>query len=364
MRRARSLTVRILLAEGLVILAGALTLLLVAIALAPGIFRSHVHRALGTLPANELRHLDQAFQDALLIALAAAVVVAVATAVTIGVVVAARVARPVRSLVDAARDLAAGNHDVRLSLAGASELRDAADAINALATSLARAEQSRRAFVSDTAHELRTPLTTIDGYLEGLEDGVVSPEPATWQLLRDQTTRLRRLVDDLTTLARADEGRLTLVKEHTDAGELARRAVAAAAPAYATKGVALDAPDTQPAPLLADPVRIDEILANLLANALRHTPPGGTVHVAVDASPDAHVQITVSDDGDGIAPNDLPHVFDRFYRSDTARARQHGGSGLGLAISRALTEAHHGTITARSDGAGAGASFTIELPPT
>jgi two-component system, OmpR family, sensor histidine kinase BaeS len=360
MRRTRSLAARLAVGQALVILAGAASLGFVATAVAPGIFHRHVRDALGNVPPGELAHLDHAFQDTLLIALGVAIAVAAVTALAISLLLAARIAEPIRRLAAAAERVARGERGVRLSLAGADELRTVSASFNAMAATLERAETQRREFVSDIAHELRTPVATIDGYLEGLADGVVEPDPATWRMLRDQTARMRRLVDDLATLARADEGRIDLRIERLDLADVLQHAAGAARAAYDDKRVHL-AINSESTALDADPDRLAEILANLLANALRHTPAGGAVTITGSSTLD-HVRVAVEDTGEGIPPDELDRIFERFHRVDPSRSRATGGSGLGLAISRALVHAHGGTIRADSRGAGHGTRIEIDLP--
>ena len=210
MAALRGLTARLLAGQALVILAGSASLVLVATAIAPGIFHRHVRDALGSVPHGELAHLDHAFQDTLVVALAIAITVAAVTALAISLLLATRIAAPIRRLADAADRVSHGEQGVRVSLAGADELRTVSASFNTMASALEQAEHNRRAFVSDISHELRTPLATIDGYLEGLTDGVVPSSPDTWIVLRTQTLRMRRLVDDLATLTRAEEGRIDL----------------------------------------------------------------------------------------------------------------------------------------------------------
>jgi two-component system sensor histidine kinase BaeS len=309
-----------------------------------------------------LDHPDHAFQDTLIVALGIAAVVAGATALAISLLLAARIAASIRRLASAAQRVAGGERGVRVSLSGADELRQLSASFNTMTETLERAETQRRAFIADVTHELRTPIATIDGYLEGLTDGLVPPDQDTWQLLRDQASRMRRLVDDLATLTRAEDGRLDLHSTRVPVSGLLESAGRAAATAYERKGVDLSVS----APTIwvdLDPDRIGEVLANLLANALRHTPPAG--HVTLTATRDTtRVQITVTDTGEGIPTDELDRVFERFHRQDPSRSRQTGGSGLGLAISRALIEAHHGTIHAHSDGPGSGTRITIDLPTT
>jgi two-component system, OmpR family, sensor histidine kinase BaeS len=358
--RPRSLAARLVVGQALVILAGTGSLALVAVAVAPGVFRTHVREALGTVPAGELAHLDHAFQDTIVLALGAAIAVATFTALAISLFLAARIAAPIHRLAAAADRVAHGERGVRVGLAGADELRAVSASFNAMAATLEHSEAERRAFVSDIAHELRTPVTTIDGYLEGLTDGVVAPDPATWRMLRDQTARMRRLVDDLATLARADEGRIDLRPEPLPLADLLGRCADAARADYDAKNVQL-AVVTEPITIEADPDRLAEVLANLLANALRHTPTGGTVTITASRIP-GHVRITVEDTGEGIPPDELERVFERLHRVDPSRSRATGGSGLGLAISRALIHAHGGTIRAESEGAGRGTRIELDLP--
>ncbi len=360
MCRVGSLAARLVAAQALVILAGSASLALVAIAVAPGVFRTHVRDALGTVPPGELAHLDHAFQDTLLLALGAAITVAATTALAISLLLAARISTPIQRLAAAADHVARGERGVRVALGGADELRAVSASFNAMAATLEHSEAQRRAFVSDIAHELRTPVTTIDGYLEALADGVVPPDSKTWQMLRDQTTRIRRLIDDLATLARADEGRIDLQPKPIALTELLARSANAARAAYDAKHVQLTVA-AEPITIDADPDRLAEVLANLLANALRHTPAGGSVTLTGSRIP-GHVRLAVEDTGEGIPPTELERVFERLHRVDPSRSRVTGGSGLGLAISRALIHAHGGTIRANSAGAGQGTRIEIDLP--
>src|SRR5262249_49497117 len=200
---------------------------------------------------------------------------------------------------------------------------------NRMAATLQTTQTRRRALMADLAHELRTPLATLDSFLEGIQDGVIPASDTTWQTMAEQTSRLRRLVDDIDAVSRAEERTLQIQRELVDANDTAAAAMAAASAAYADKGIALHQHHSpSPAPVAADPDRLREILDNLLSNALRHTPPGGDVSVACAAGAGA-VEISVTDTGEGIAAEHLPHLFDRFYRADPARSRATGGSGIG-----------------------------------
>jgi len=216
--------------------------------------------------------------------------------------------------------------------------------------------------LSDVAHELRTPLATIDAYLEGLADGVVEPRPHTWELLRTETARLNRLSEDIARVSRAEEHQLDLHPQRVRPQRLLENAAHAATPSYTAKNVELHVTPGDTAPdVNVDAQRIGEVLANLLENALRHTQAGGNVTLAAARDGDAAV-LTVTDSGDGLEPDELERIFERFYRTDTARSRDRGGSGIGLTISRAIVEAHDGTLRAASEGPGRGATFTVVLP--
>jgi signal transduction histidine kinase len=231
-----------------------------------------------------------------------------------------------------------------------------------MAKTLEATEQRRLDLISDVSHELRTPLSTIEGYMEGLIDGVVEPSDETWALVHAEAERLRRLVDDLQELSRAETGRLTLRKERVSPEEAIRQVAGRLLPLFDARGITLKI-DVQTGllPVLADPDRLAQVLTNLLSNALRYTPPGGSV--TAEAGPrKGQGLFSISDTGEGIAQEHLGHVFERFYRADRARSRGDGGAGLGLAISKALVEAMGGDIWAESRGPGQGAAFYFTLP--
>ncbi len=365
-RLRRSLGAKLLLAQMLVVVAGSLTLAVVALAVAPGVFHTHVRMALGTVPPQVARHLDEGLARAILVALGTGTAVAVATALGVSLLLARRIASPLGTLARAAGHIARGRYGARVPQpTGADELASLAAAFNTMAEALQASEQRRRELLADRAHELRTPLATIDGYLEGVADAVIAADDTILPILRTETARLRRLVDDLNAVSRAEERQLDLHPAACHPDTLASAAVQAAQAAYAAKDVALASRvDPRLPQVAADPDRIGEVLANLLGNALRHTPPGGRVEVAAATSPNGHVQISVTDTGEGIPPELLERVFERFYRVDRARTRTDdtGGSGIGLTITRAIVHAHGGQIRAHSQGPGRGARFAITLP--
>lgn len=238
-----------------------------------------------------------------------------------------------------------------------------ARAFNEMATDLEQAEDLRRNLLADVAHELRTPLSVIQGNLRAILDEVYPLDPSEIARLYEQTRLLSRLVNDLHELAQAEANKLPLNLKETDLKALIQINSETFRPGAETKGVALhtNLPETLPS-VRVDTSRLTQVLQNLLANGLRHTPDGGTITLSANAAADS-VRLAISDTGEGILPEHLPHIFDRFYRADLARSRDKGGAGLGLAIARAIIEAHGGTLTASSEGVpGKGSTFTIQLP--
>lgn len=360
--RHAGLAGRLFAAQTLVVLVGAATAGLVAAAVGPAIFRDHLRHA-GAISPEASRHVEEAYASASALSLGVAMLCALAAALAVSAYVARRVAHPIGQLARVAADITAGQYEVRVPAPGiGTEFDTVAAAFNTMAGRLGDVEITRRRLLGDLGHEMRTPLATIEAYLDAAEDGVGVDDEDTLAVLRAQTTRLRRLAEDLTAVARAEEDRLDLHRRPTAPEDLVSAAVAAGEPQYTARGVTLTA---QLAPGLppvdADPQRLGQVLANLLDNALRHTPPGGTVTVTAEHE-QAEVHIRVTDTGTGIAAEHLPHLFERFYRADTARDRDRGGSGIGLAIVRAIVTAHGGRVTAHSDGPGHGATFTVTLP--
>jgi signal transduction histidine kinase len=349
-------------AQLLVVLAGSLTLALTALAVAPGLFRLHARQAFTVLPPSATGHLEQGFQEAMLLALSIAGAASLVTALAASWLLAQRLTGPIRSLAHAAERIGSGSYQARVPVpTPGDELAALAAAFNRMAQALESTERRRQALLADVAHELRTPLATLEGYVEGLADGVVAADPEAWTVLRAELVRLRRLVEDLETVSRAEERQLDLRLRPADPAELVSRAVQVAEPAYQAKGVILRASIDRLLPWVSgDPDRLGEVLGNLLGNALRHTAPSGSV--LVSARQDGNqVELSVADSGEGIPPELLDRVFERFFRVDAARTRN-GGSGLGLTISRAIVEAHGGRIWAESAGHGQGARFVVRLP--
>ncbi|MFF7047683.1 ATP-binding protein [Streptomyces griseorubiginosus] len=288
----------------------------------------------------------------------AALVLVLTLAVT--VTVGTRLVRPLRALTDAARHPT--QEHLRVPVTTHDEIGHLAAAFNDLSERRERLEEQRKAMVSDVAHELRTPLTTIRGWLEAAQDGLAASDEAFVAALLEEALLLQHIVDDLQHLAQADAGRLRLHAEPLNPRDLLDQVAAAHRGRAETAGVTLTTRIEDTPSLYADPARLRQTVGNLLSNAIRHTPAGGTVTLGCRGEGE-EIVIEVADTGTGIAAADLPRVFDRFWRADRARGRQTGGSGLGLAIVRQLTEAHGGTVTATSTP-GTETVFTLRLPAT
>ncbi|RZT83175.1 two-component system sensor histidine kinase BaeS [Micromonospora violae] len=283
--------------------------------------------------------------------------------VTIGVTVLAgiRLTRPLHALTGAAQRMRDGDGSARVRVTGRDEIARLAEVFNDMAERRERLEQLRRAMVSDIAHEMRTPVSNIRGWLEAVEDGVADPDRRLLSSLLEEATLLQHVIADLQDLAEADAGALRLHREQVYLTDLLAQ-VAEAHRAQADRvGVTITVRTEADPQVDADPVRLRQAVGNLVANAVRHTPSGGHVTISARAT-DAEVIVSVTDTGSGISADDLPRVFDRFWRAEKSRSRQTGGSGLGLAIVRKLTEAHGGTASATSTP-GRGSTFTLHLPP-
>jgi signal transduction histidine kinase len=359
------LATRLLVAQSLVLLASAATSWVVASVVADGIFHEHLDRAGVGHTAAETVHVERAFADSLIIALGVALVTSVLMALVVTGYFTRRVQRSTAAVAASAAKIAEGRYGSRVPSPGlGSEFDQLAATINQLAERLGDVETTRRRILADLAHEMRTPLATIEAHLEAVEDGVRSLDEGTLAVLHGGTQRLQRLAEDISAVSRAEEGRLESRPVLTAPRDLVESAAASAHNAFATQrvGLTVDAAPAAGAAVLVDPERMAQVLGNLLENALRHTPPGGEVHLSVRQPDRRWVEIQVNDTGEGIAPEHLGHVFERFYRADPARSRSPGGSGIGLTISRALVEAHGGGLSVTSPGPGMGTTFTIRLP--
>jgi len=363
-RRGAGLAGRLLAAQTLVLLTGGLTAWTIAAAVGPTLFHNHLARANVGATTDQIVHTEKAYQSANAISLSLALLAALVVAMAVNVYIARRIGRSVATIAGAASDVAGGHYDIRVPAPGLGPEFDAlASGFNQMADRLGSVERTRRRLLADLGHEMRTPVATLEAYLEALEDGVATLDAATVGLLRSQTRRLARLSEDIGTVSRTEEGQVQLDRRPVPPGALVAAAVDSVAEAYETKGVRLVTDVTAGLPeLTLDPERMGQVLGNLLDNALRHTPAGGTVTISATTHRTSGIALSVSDTGDGIPAEHLAHVFERFYRVDAGRDRAHGGSGIGLAIAKALVEAHGGQLTATSPGTGQGSTFRVVLP--
>ncbi|MGQ9793010.1 MAG: sensor histidine kinase [Anaerolineae bacterium] len=287
--------------------------------------------------------------------------VAVGIALVLGIFLAQRLSRPLRELTAATRAMARGELEQRVPVRSRDELGELAAAFNQMSAELSRAHQMRRQMTADIAHELRTPLTVTVGYLEALRDGVLKPTSERFEAMYQEARHLERLVEDLRILSLADAGELSLNREVVPPRLVLEQAATIYRHQAEQRDISLEVlleEDTLP-DIYVDPDRIAQVLGNLITNAIRYTPSGGRITISAARQGD-DVVLRVQDTGSGIAPEDLPYVFDRFYRGDRARQSSGGESGLGLAIARSIVEAHGGSIAVASI-LGQGSTFTITL---
>ena len=285
-------------------------------------------------------------------------------AVAISMFVSRRTLSPLRSLQVAAERLGAGDLSQRVAIANRDEIGDMAQTFNSMAEGLEQAEAQRRILMADVAHELRSPLANIQGYVEAIRDGVVEADESTIDTLHQQVLHLAHLIEDLRLLALAEAGALPLDPQPASLADVVRVSTEAFRPRAKAKQIALtfSGPSAMPS-LSIDRERIDQVITNLLENAIRHTPDSGTVSVTVEST-DARARVSITDTGSGIPANELDRIFDRFHRLDLSRTRATGGAGLGLTIAKQLVEAHGGTINVSSttDNSNHGSTFSFDLP--
>jgi signal transduction histidine kinase len=309
---------------------------------------------------DPLGRLEQQFLDHMQQILLTGAALAVGVGLALGALLSRSLTAPLQRLAAAARAVAAGDLTHRVRVEGSDEMVEVAQAFNEMTTALGESERQRQNMVADVAHELRTPLSVVQGNLRAILDGVYPLEKAEIARVYAETRLLSRLVDDLRELALADAGQLSLFLRPTDVGQVIQSTIENLAPAAEAREVALTGhvPDNLPA-IQADPARVAQVLRNLVVNALRHTQPGGSVTVTAVLA-DGGVEIGVADTGEGITPENLPHVFERFWKADSARVPT-GDTGLGLSIAQSLVEAQGGLIWAESTP-GQGSTFRFMLP--
>ncbi len=355
---------------GVVVLATATSLSI------PASFNQHMLGMSGMMGGNNsmmgnqgaMNAVFQGYRDAVTEAITLAAGAALVAALLASLLISRQVVGPIQKMRTISQRVAEGEYGERLAVSGnlaadqLDELNQLALSFNQMADRLEKTEEMRRRLIGDVTHELRTPLTAIKGYMEGLLDGVLPAGPETFQQVYTEADRLQRLVNDLQELSRVEAGAYQLKIEPVSVDTLIEKVVSHLGRQFEEKGIALltDLPGGLPE-VLADPDRLLQVLTNLVGNALQYTPSGGRVTFQA-ARGKNEVVLTVADTGIGIQAEHLPHIFDRFYRTDASRARANGGSGIGLTIAQALVKAHHGRIWVESAGEGKGSSFHVSLP--
>jgi two-component system sensor histidine kinase BaeS len=367
----RHLSLKLFLSYLVVIVVGVVVLATAAELAVPTAFERHM-ATMADMMGGQMTGLNtdlfasfrRAVTEALLLAGSAASL----AGLVVSILVSRRVVLPVQEMQAASQRIAAGQYGERVGVPGdpssddLDELGRLALCFNRMATQLEQIETMRRELIANVAHELRTPLSAIKGYMEGLIDGVLPAEAATFQQVSREADRLQRLVRDLQELSRVEAGALALDPRASPVHRLVDAAVTRLARQFEEKGVALDVDLASDLPAVrADEDRIGQVLLNLVGNALQFTPPGGRVRIHARREGEM-VCLAIEDTGIGIPPEHLPHLFERFYRVDKSRSRAGGGSGIGLTIAKHLVEAHGGTISAESEGPGRGSVFSFTLP--
>ena len=309
---------------------------------------AEVFRALMVEAGDSADHAQAMYDQSVTTVVIAAVVLAAAASVVLAVILARMLARPLAEVGSAARRIAEGDYAARVPREGPEELASLADSFNQMAASLERQEAMRRDFIANAAHELRTPLTNLQGYLEALRDGVITADRSTYESLWDEAERLVRLSRSLDALAEGDAATSTAARSSSSTcRRRSRTALDIAQPTLdrAQLQLVVDVPEHLPA--RANPDALAQVLGNLISNAARYTPVGGTVTVRAERRP-ADLLVSIANTGEGIPPEDIDRVFERFYRVEKSRDRAHGGAGIGLAIVKQLVEAGGGRVGAES----------------
>ena len=368
----RHLTARLFVSYLLVILIIAVITGAILAVAAPNAYNRHLgveRQGAGELGKGGGQGSQQAgnFRDAVFEAFFIAVAAGVAVAVIISLLISRSIAAPVKAIAQASRRIAEGHYSERVK-APASDRQKDVDEIgglgvnfNHMAESLEKTETMRRQLLADVSHELRTPLTTIRGTAEGLMDGVVQPDLETYRVLLAEAERMQHLVEDIQELSRVEAGQYQLQITKFFIKELLNRLEKRFDFQFREAGINLYIPDPGDIEMLADINRVDQVLQNLVGNALKYTHLGGTVEVRVSQD-ETGTHFSVVDNGRGLTHEDLKLVFTRFYRVDTSRARETGGSGIGLTIAKEWVEAHGGEIWAESEGLEKGSTFCFTIP--
>ena len=371
----RHLGIKLFISYLTVILVGVIVLATTAEFVVPSAFDRHLAAMsammspmMGDSTTNLELDLFNNFRAAVTEAMILAALASSVVAVLVSLLVSRQVVAPVQEMMLASQRISEGHYNERVQVPGdvskdeLDELSQLALRFNRMAASLEQTEVIRRQLIADVTHELRTPLTAVKGSMEGLIDGVLPADEATFQQIISEAERLQRLVNDLQELSRVEAGAYELIIHSYRVSDLLAATEARLGRQFEEKDVSLEIalPNDLPQ-VLADEDRIGQVLLNLVGNALQYTPPGGKVQVTATAQ-GGEVYIAVTDSGMGIPVEHLPHLFTRFYRVDKSRSRAGGGSGIGLTIAKYLVEAQGGSIWAQSEGAGRGSTFTFSLP--
>ncbi len=372
LRITRQLKWRIIAGHMLVVIVGVLALTLMSellvLRVSPENLRPYLHALAEADSPQEIEAattqlLETFYRDALFRALMIAAASAVVAGLLTSVFLAREILRPLGQITRSSQRIAQGRYSERVAVPSSVEMAAVATNFNQMAEALEHVEQARVALISNVMHELRTPLTGLEGYLEGLIDGLFVREPETFAQMSQEVARLKRLVNDLQALSQVESGQISLQIETFDLAPLLARVVRQLRPQAEAQCLELRHTPNPPQLLVrADPDRTAQILVNILGNAIRYTPEEGCITVTCVVAGNT-VQVLVQDNGIGIPAEALPFIFERFYRVDRSRARRSGGSGIGLTISRHLAWAMGGNLTAASPGEGQGSTFTFTLPP-
>ena len=306
--------------------------------------------------------LNQSFRDTLYRTLFWSSLIAILLASVMSFYVSQRITQPIRQLVQASQHIAEGHYEHNIDLKTSDEIGDLVQSFNAMAQTLAETETMRQRLIADVSHELKTPLASIKAYMEGLQDGVISATPETYQQIHHEATRLQRLVQDLQELSQVEAGQMTLAMQTCDLKEIAQASVDWLRPQFEEKSIELQLSlPTQAVSVHVDYDRLRQVFLNLLGNALQYTPEQGQVKVHLTTE-NEFAHIAIQDSGVGLTEADVKHVFDRFYRVDKSRARTSGGSGIGLTIARHIITTFGGKLWAESPGLDQGSTFHFILP--
>lgn len=361
-RRKPRLITQLLVGQTVLISIAGVTLIGTALLVAPSIFNRHMAEA-GIDTDVARRHITEAFAGSFSLSLVIAMLTSLIVAGMMAFYLMRRIAEPIESLAIFAESLASGKNSSDVSIGSSTpEIDRLSIALTGMSTELAQIRSDQARMLRDLAHELRTPIATIGALVDGIEDGVVSGDAHSWHTIRDQLERLNRLSRDVRDVSHSYDQSMSNQKIPVDPKEIGLSAIAAWSAQFEKKRISLDFRAVGNVPqIYADPLRIGQVLSNLLENAFRYTSPSGSVQLTIECS-SAGVVFSVRDNGEGISASQLPYIFDRLFRGDSARHSGDSGSGLGLTIARSIAESHSGTLTAYSEGRGRGSTFVLTLP--